>query len=60
MVGEVGICEELDLVGIPYIGGPEDKGKVIELTSGFYLEHDKDVRASPAGCLLPFCPTIFA
>jgi 4-nitrophenyl phosphatase/phosphoglycolate phosphatase len=43
LIGEVGICEELDLVGIPWVGGPEDKGKEIELTSGYMLEQDKDV-----------------
>jgi len=49
LIGEVGICEELDLVGIPYIGGPADNGKQIELTSGFFLEHDKDVGAVIVG-----------
>jgi len=49
LIGEVGICEELDLVGIPWIGGPEDTGKQIELKSGFFLEHDKDVGAVIVG-----------
>ena len=43
VIGEVGICEELDNVNIKWTGGPEDKGKEIELKSGFFLEHDKDV-----------------
>jgi len=49
LIGEVGICEELDLVGIPWVGGPEDKGKEIELTSGYMLEQDKDVGAVIVG-----------
>ena len=43
--GEVGIQEELDLVGIQHIGGPADAGKVVELTPGLALDHDKDVAA---------------
>jgi 4-nitrophenyl phosphatase/phosphoglycolate phosphatase len=27
IIGEVGICEELDLIDIPYIGGPADSDK---------------------------------
>jgi len=49
VVGEVGIQEELDLVGIPYIGGPEDEDKKIELKPGFFLDHDKDVGAVVVG-----------
>jgi len=49
VVGEVGIQEELDLVGIPYIGGPEDGDKKIELKPGFFLDHDKDVGAVVVG-----------
>merc|ERR1719183_3436342 len=49
IVGEVGIQEELDLVGVPYIGGTEDVDKKIELTSGFFLDHDKDVGAVIVG-----------
>jgi hypothetical protein len=34
IIGETGIAEELDLIGVPYIGGPADKGKVIDLKPG--------------------------
>lgn len=49
LIGEIGICEELDLVGIPYVGGPEDRGKEIDLKPGFFLEHDEDVGAVVVG-----------
>merc|ERR1719183_1224231 len=49
VVGEVGIQEELDLVGIPYFGGPEDGDKKIELKPGFFLDHDPDVGAVVVG-----------
>lgn len=34
IVGEVGIQEELDLIGVPWSGGEQDKAKTIELKSG--------------------------
>lgn len=49
VVGEVGIQEELDLKGITHIGGPQDAGKVVELTPGMFLEHDHDVGAVVVG-----------
>jgi len=49
VVGEIGIQEELDLVGVPYIGGPEDGDKKIDLSPGNYMEHDKDVGAVIVG-----------
>eukprot|EP00976_Prorocentrum_cordatum_P107814 1194714-Prorocentrum_minimum.AAC.2 len=49
VVGEIGIQEELDLVGVPYIGGPEDADKKIELKSGYFLHHDADVGAVVVG-----------
>jgi 4-nitrophenyl phosphatase/phosphoglycolate phosphatase len=49
IVGEVGIQEELDLIGVPHIGGPEDGDKKIELKSGFALPHDEDVGAVIVG-----------
>jgi hypothetical protein len=45
IVGEVGICEELDLKGIQHLGGPQDADKRIELSPGFALEHDESVSA---------------
>merc|ERR1719460_649465 len=49
IVGEVGIQEELDLIGVPHIGGPEDGGKAVELKSGYALPHDEDVGAVIVG-----------
>jgi len=49
IIGEVGIQEELDLVDVPHIGGPEDSGKKIELKSGYALPHDEDVGAVIVG-----------
>ena len=34
IIGEVGIEEELDLIGVPWLGGGSDAGKKIELKSG--------------------------
>lgn len=49
VIGEIGICEELDLIDVPYIGGPEDKGKVPPMGPGDKLEYDKDVGAVIVG-----------
>jgi 4-nitrophenyl phosphatase/phosphoglycolate phosphatase len=49
VIGEIGICEELDLIDVPYIGGPEDAGKVPPMGPGDKLEHDKDVGAVIVG-----------
>lgn len=49
VIGEVGIGEELDLIGVPHIGGPADKGKTIDLTPGYALEIDHDVGAVVVG-----------
>ena len=43
VIGEIGICEELDLIGVPYIGGPADKGKVPDMGPGCMLTVDEDV-----------------
>jgi len=49
IIGEVGIEEELDLIGVPWIGGGSDAGKTIELKSGYALPYDKDVGAVIVG-----------
>lgn len=49
VIGEVGIEQELDLLGFRYLGGPKDAGKVIELKPGFALQHDHDVGAVIVG-----------
>ena len=46
---QVGIEEELDLIGVPWIGGGSDAGKKIALKSGFALPYDKDVGAVIVG-----------
>ena len=43
VIGDVGILEELDLLGFKYIGGPDDGGKDIDLGPGYALPHDPDV-----------------
>jgi 4-nitrophenyl phosphatase/phosphoglycolate phosphatase len=49
VIGEVGICEELDLIQVPWIGGPNDKGKEPDMGPGGMLHHDKDVGAVVVG-----------
>mmetsp|Transcript_33378 Transcript_33378/g.87899 ORF Transcript_33378/g.87899 Transcript_33378/m.87899 type:complete len:354 (+) Transcript_33378:20-1081(+) len=49
IIGEVGIEEELDLIGVPWIGGGSDAGKKIELKSGYALPYDENVGAVIVG-----------
>lgn len=49
VVGDVGIEEELDLLGIQHLGGPSDAGKTVDLKPGYALPHDKDVGAVVVG-----------
>jgi len=49
IIGEVGICEELDLIGVPWIGGPNDKGKAPDMGPGDMLHHDENVGAVVVG-----------
>jgi len=49
VVGEVGIQEELDLIGVPHFGGPEDGGKAPDMGPGCMVEHDPDVGAVVVG-----------
>jgi len=49
IIGEVGIEEELDLIGVPWLGGGSDAGKKIELKSGYALPHDESVGAVIVG-----------
>jgi 4-nitrophenyl phosphatase/phosphoglycolate phosphatase len=49
IIGEVGIEEELDMIGVPWIGGGSDAGKKIELKSGYALPHDENVGAVIVG-----------
>lgn len=49
VIGEVGILEELDLIGVPHIGGPADAEKKIVLNTDAKLIHDPDVGAVVVG-----------
>eukprot|EP00558_Chaetoceros_sp_UNC1202_P001638 CAMPEP_0197256184 /NCGR_PEP_ID=MMETSP1429-20130617/74554_1 /TAXON_ID=49237 /ORGANISM="Chaetoceros sp., Strain UNC1202" /LENGTH=355 /DNA_ID=CAMNT_0042719687 /DNA_START=36 /DNA_END=1103 /DNA_ORIENTATION=- len=49
IIGEVGICEELDLIDVPWIGGPLDNDKVPDMGPGGKLDHDEDVGAVIVG-----------
>jgi phosphoglycolate/pyridoxal phosphate phosphatase family enzyme len=49
VIGEVGICEELDLIDVPHIGGPADNEKQPDMGPGGKLEIDKDVGAVIVG-----------
>mmetsp|Transcript_10783 Transcript_10783/g.22140 ORF Transcript_10783/g.22140 Transcript_10783/m.22140 type:complete len:362 (+) Transcript_10783:31-1116(+) len=49
VIGEIGICDELDMIGVPYIGGPADEGKQPEMVSGAKVDHDHDVGAVIVG-----------
>merc|ERR1719223_1910469 len=49
IIGEVGICDELDLIDVPWIGGPNDKGKEPDMGPGGKLDHDEDVGAVVVG-----------
>ena len=49
IIGETGICEELDLIGVPWIGGPNDADRVPDMGPGGRLEHDEDVGAVIVG-----------
>ncbi|CEM21747.1 unnamed protein product [Vitrella brassicaformis CCMP3155] len=49
VIGEVGIEEELDLIGVPWVGGTKDAGKVVELKPGYAMPVDEDVGAVVVG-----------
>jgi 4-nitrophenyl phosphatase/phosphoglycolate phosphatase len=49
VIGEVGIGEELDLIGVPWKGGPLDNDKVCDMGPGGKLEVDPNVGAVIVG-----------
>ncbi|CAN0082760.1 unnamed protein product [Ascophyllum nodosum] len=49
VVGDVGIEEELDLIGVPHFGGPKDGEQVVELKPGYAMPHDENVGAVVVG-----------
>ena len=48
-IGEVRICDELDLIGVPYLGGQADASKQPDMSSGGWVEHEHDVVAVIVG-----------
>lgn len=49
IIGQEGIGEELDLLGIPHFGGVADAEKKIKIGPGVKVEHDHDVGAVIVG-----------
>jgi phosphoglycolate/pyridoxal phosphate phosphatase family enzyme len=49
VIGEIGICQELDLIGVPYLGGPADAGKLPDMSPGGKMEVDESVGAVIVG-----------
>jgi 4-nitrophenyl phosphatase/phosphoglycolate phosphatase len=49
IIGEVGIGEELDMIGVDWFGGPSDMDKKPDMGPGGMLEHDHDVGAVIVG-----------
>jgi len=49
IIGEIGICEELDLIEVPWIGGPKDNDFVPDMGPGGKVDHDHDVGAVIVG-----------
>jgi 4-nitrophenyl phosphatase/phosphoglycolate phosphatase len=49
VIGEVGIQEELDMIGVPHIGGPADADKAPRFGPGVAMEYDRDVGAVIVG-----------
>jgi len=49
VIGEVGITEELDLIGVPHLGGPTDNDKVPDMGPGGKMTVDEDVGAVIVG-----------
>lgn len=53
-MGDVGIEEELDLLGIQHLGGPGDADHKVELKAGYAMPHDSEVEliCNPESLLL--------
>jgi phosphoglycolate phosphatase len=49
VIGEIGICQELDLIGVPYLGGPADRDKSPAMGPGDTVTVDPDVGAVIVG-----------
>jgi phosphoglycolate/pyridoxal phosphate phosphatase family enzyme len=49
VIGQEGIGEELDLIGVSHIGGPQDANKTVHIAPGAKVEHDPDVGAVVVG-----------
>jgi phosphoglycolate/pyridoxal phosphate phosphatase family enzyme len=49
VIGQEGICEELALIKVPYLGGPADAGKIPDMSLAGKVDHDPDVGAVVVG-----------
>lgn len=49
VIGEAGILEELDLIGVPHLGGPIEADNRVAMTSGAMVHHDPNVGAVIVG-----------
>ena len=49
VIGHQGLCDELELIGISCIGGPNDNDKKPEFNQGKSMEHDPEVGAVVVG-----------
>lgn len=49
VIGQDGICDELDQLGIPHIGGPADTHMRVDHTQAKRIDHDKNVGAVVVG-----------
>ena len=49
VIGEVGITDELDLIGVDYLGGPADSDLNPDMSPGGKLVHDENVGAVIVG-----------
>merc|ERR550532_998112 len=49
IVGEKGICEELDLIGVPWLGAEADADRKPDMAKGGLVEHDHEVAAVIVG-----------
>ena len=59
MIGDVGILEELELHGFSYFGGPEDGSKQVQLSAGYAMPHDENVRPAVGTLQYTLAPSGF-
>ena len=49
VIGEAGLCEELALAGVRWVGGPDDSGRAPDMARGGRLALDDDIGAVVVG-----------